>query len=683
MGEIPLAVLSEHFESLMEGRLVKTAVFLTFRFDPAFFEQEILPVLLDVPLSHEPAVRLIQLEDAIRERVDHLAVYYDRGALMAEGGGPKLDIRRVPVAWPTGYFHPKNVLLLVESAEADEDGHREQRLFVAAMSANLTRAGWWENVEVCHVEELRVDQKSRLRADVLKLIGLVKDAAPVDSDHSALEAIRRFVLRVPERVYDTSGGMLQPRLYVGLASDDDSRAREAVPEFLRGLLPREPLCLEVISPYFDDKGDAGPLKDLQEVFSPKETRVYLPRQADGKALCKPSLFDAVRRLPSTQWGKLPADLLKSGPAESAAPRMAHAKVYRFFSPTRRYEALFVGSVNLTNAAFSKGGNCETAFLIETSPDRRPDWWLSIESGKPAEFLSVSEADDIREGPGQALALRYFWESGRAAAYWDNSTRSPALSLSSSGSPLFDLDSLRPRAWVDLAPSQASVLGERLRSTALVTVSIQGEDPATILVQEEGMAHKPSILLNLSVADILRCWAALTPEQKAVIIEDRYQALAQVASALLPSARLGVLETRSLFDGFAGVFHAFASLERGVCAALEKGRTKEAVYLLFGKKYDSLGRLLDQVLDKDKDLDRVNRYTILLCARQLVSRVREVAPAEFASVHRGSFQALEERLGEISRLRGEFTFGTPDERAGFFEWFDRWFLKRAQPTEAES
>ena len=62
------------------------------------------------------------------------------------------------------------------------------------------------------------------------------------------------------------------------------------------------------------------------------------------------------------------DLLKSGAAESAAPRRVHAKVYRFFSQSPRYEALFVGSVNLTGAAHSEGGNFETAFLVRAGTE---------------------------------------------------------------------------------------------------------------------------------------------------------------------------------------------------------------------------------------------------------------------------------------------------------------------------
>lgn len=44
VSEIPRAVLSEHFQERMKGRRLRSAVFLTFQFDPGFFEQEVLPV---------------------------------------------------------------------------------------------------------------------------------------------------------------------------------------------------------------------------------------------------------------------------------------------------------------------------------------------------------------------------------------------------------------------------------------------------------------------------------------------------------------------------------------------------------------------------------------------------------------------------------------------------------------
>jgi len=682
MAEIPRAVLSEQFQQVMEGRVLKTGVFLTFRFDPGFFEQEVLPVFLDAPLSHDPNVRLIQLEDAIRDEVDHLAVYYDPGAIEPQEASAKLDVRRIPVRWSTGYFHPKNVLLLVEDAKDNEDGLREQRLLVGTLSANLTRAGWWENVEVCHVEEIAEGEKSSLRADLLKLVSRIRSASPREEEHLALEAIRRFVLRVDDRKHKTAGGVLHPRLYTGTA--DDSDAREGVPDFLKKrLLPTDlSLNLEVISPYFDDTADAGPLVKLIERFQPREVRVFLPRGPDGKALCKGAYYDAVRKLEGTAWGKLPADLLKSGPAEGAAPRTVHAKVYRFFCARPMFEALFVGSVNLTNAAHKEGGNFETGVLIQPELKRAPDWWLSVDGSRPKEFIEEGESESPGQGPGRALTLRYSWDTGEGATLWAGSGRSPALRIEAQGSPLFDLTGLPPDAWKPLAPEQAEELARVLGSTSLLTVKIEGAEDATILVQEEGMAHKPSILLTLSVADILRCWASLTPEQKAVLLEERYLELAGATSGLLAPGPLGPAPTSGIFEAFAGIFHAFGSLERDVRKALTDKRDKEAVYRLFGKKYDSLPRLLDRVLTEEKDSDPVNRYVMLLCARQLLKQVEQAFP-EFRTQHGAEFHDVEARLGASDQVRASLSFASPQERDEFLDWFEAWFLRRAEPMVGEA
>jgi hypothetical protein len=689
MPAIPTAVLSEHFQARMEGRVLKAGVFLTFAFDPGFFEQEVLPVFLDVPLSHQPAVRLIQLEEAIRQRVDGLAVYYDPRALSDETEGSKLDVLRIPVLWRTGYFHPKNVLLLVEDEEPNRDGLKEQRLLFGTLSANLTRSGWWENVEVCHVEELRIGEKSSVVGDLDRLCGRIRRAASTEADHSALSRIEQFVRKVDERLQSTSGGRLHPRLYVGAV--DGRGAGQSVPDFLSEVRGRElhGANLEVISPFFDDS-DAGPLRELIERFEPRETRVYLPLAADGKAECGKPYFETVRRLTGVSWAKLPADLLRSGRDESAAPRRVHAKVYRFFR--RDYEAVFLGSVNLSGAAHQKGGNFETALLIEPELEGAPDWWLSVDRTKPAEFLDASESDETSgQGPGVALALRFSWDSRQAEACWTDQGTSPRLEIDSLNSHLFSLGPLSPGTWVALGSSESEALADVLRRTSLVSVRVEGHAAAPILVQESGMVRKPSILLNLSVADILKCWAALTPEQKAVLLEERFQELSQTDSALLPGAPLGRLEEGTLFDAFAGVFHAFGSLERNVFRAFEGKRWNEAVHLLFGQKYDSLPHLLEKVLDEPASgsgdsgaravrLEAVNRYVILLCARQLLQRVLAEAPEAFRADHRDDLQRLEGVLGRKAEVEAELNLGSAEDRAKFLRWFESWFLRRAVSVE---
>lgn len=684
MADIPRAVLSEHFQDALKGHRLKTGVFLTFSFDPGFFEQEVLPVFLDVPLSHEPALRLAQLEEALVKQVEHLAVYYDQRALEAGALSSKLDIERVPMAWPSGCFHSKIALLLVESEKPNDDGLRKQTLLVAVLSANLTESGWWRNVEAFHIEELPAGAKSKLRGDLRQLIARIKAAAPPGEEHAALEAISRFVVDLGERIHSTGAGLRHPRLYTGVA--EDPAARLGVADFLRQQRIERGLNLEVIAPFFDEHG-AQPLQDLIDVFEPREVRVFLPVEADGTASVQPGVYDAVRTLPNTSWGRLPSDLLRMGTLQAAAPRRVHAKVYRIFRRSPKYELLFVGSVNLTTAAHQKGGNFETALLIQMKHEIGdvPDWWLEVETERPVTFAAQGEEDQARQGPGMALRMRYSWETQQAHALWHAPTPSPRLGIYQ-GAPLFDLEPWPPGAWQPLPQPATEELARVLLSSAFLTVRIEGQDDATILVQEQGMARKPSLLLNLSLADILRCWSALTPEQKQALMEARFGELVASQGGVPGALSSGVFprppEKSNLFDTFAGCFHGFASLESRLKAALSQGREKEAIHLLFGEKYDSLPHLLDRLDAPEQALDAVDRYVILLCARQVLEQL-EKHQQDFAAAHARDLQALGLRLAKSEQVRPLFTFGEPAERKQFLDWFERWFLKRAQPTETNA
>ncbi len=177
------------------GRRLLAAVFVTFRFDPEFFEQQVLPVFLDVPTSHAEAIRRVQLEDALKDVRHRVAVYYDQNGLDADAKPARLDVSRVPIIHTTGIFHPKNVFALVEELEPDDTGHRAQSLIVACMSANLTRAGWWENVEVCHIELIDEGEATRLKEDLYRFLdGLERKAGDKAADgHESIKAIKSFL----------------------------------------------------------------------------------------------------------------------------------------------------------------------------------------------------------------------------------------------------------------------------------------------------------------------------------------------------------------------------------------------------------------------------------------------------------------------------------------------------------
>jgi len=680
MADIPHAVLSEHLEEKLRGRRLLAAVFVTFRFDPEFFEQEILPVFLDVPLSHAAAIKLVQLDAALPSVTHGVAVYYDHCGLVPEAGPSRLPVKRIAVRNKTALFHPKNVFALVEEREPNKDGHRAQALIAASMSANLTRAGWWENVEVCHTEEIRERDSTRVRDDLVAFLeGLERRVGEKASDgHSSLRAIRSFLRSTFALEHRSAEGKLHTHFFDGRTSVveflDDAAGGE-----LRGM------NLEVISPYLDDGPELKPLADLIDAFEPPEVRVFLPTKESGDALCSRDVFDWVRRQEGVSWGHLPQDLLRGGKSKDARQRMVHAKVYRFFTPQPKREILFIGSVNLTTAAHQNGGNLETGFLVEVQPVRRPDWWLIADSTRPRQFDQQDEDEGASTSGGTKLSIRFQWNAKSADAFWDDAAVSPATVVSAQGVELFRVEGLPSRTWQPLSKDACVELERVLRSTSLLSVVEGHREPGLLLVQEEGMWDKPSLLLDLSPAEILRYWSLLTLAQQAAFLEARAPEIAALGDGAALVTRFEPLAHHdSFFDRFAGIFLAFGAVERSVRVALREGRMHEATYRLFGQKYDSLGTLLNRVMKdaaEDKG-DLVEHYVMALCARQLSEELRKESP-KFFSEHAAEARRLQDQLESAASIRDRLVARDPARMAEFLDWFDHWFLRRAAPLPPEA
>ena len=675
MSDIPREVLSEHFQKHMEGRRLCSAVFFTYQFEPGFFEAQVLPVFIDIPLSPVTGIRLVQLEDALSKLPGHVAVYYQAGQLISgDYGGAKLDISRIPFRHRTGVFHPKNVFLLVQDEKPDEGGRFPQTLIVAAMSANLTESGWWYNVEACHVEEIRAGDKTRIKDDLKSFLRRVKQRTGESGYQKALEDILAFLDTSDSRLHKTMEGRLQSHFYGGGAT---------VTEFLKGATDGalEGLYLEVVSPFFDEAGICRPLQEMVDAFHPKETRVYLPRTESGEAECREDLFKSVAAMPGVKWGSIPKDLIRMGKNEDLKSRYVHAKVYRFFSQNPKREFWFTGSVNLTSAAHQAAGNVESGFLVETSPARRPEFWLQADEKPPQRFKGRSENGSSPATGCTCLNIRYHWDSNRAEGYWDATGDSLALQVASRGIAVGDVPPLKSRVWTDLGNGFATRLGEFLVEASLVDVLGEGLIPLQLLVQEEGMHRKPSLLRQLSAEDILRFWSLLTPEQRSELIGTLagFQGAAgQGAELAFKAKRLA--DTGSLFGQFAGIFHGFAGLDRGVRQALEEDREKDANYRLFGNKHDSLGHLLEMVGMESEHSDPVNRYVMTLCARQVCREIAKDFPDYWAG-HPAEAALLDARFEELKTLRTALAESGDAEMPEFLDWFERWFLHKATPAIA--
>ncbi len=219
----------------------------------------------------------------------------------------------------------------------------------------------------------------------------------------------------------------------------------------------------------------------------------------------------------------------------------------------------------------------------------------------------------------------------------------------------------------------------LNETSLFEVHGESENIRLLLVQEEGMSHKPSLLLKLSIADILRYWSLLTTDQRASFIET-------IAPDTAFKGPGGDLVTRiirkhhelTIFDRFAGYFHAFGCLERAVKKALKEKTEKEATYRLFGKKYDSLGTLLERI-DSDSEVeDSVDKYVIIMCAKQLCREVKNIDHGYWNS-HGDDVAELNDRFKKLDNIRECLLRENPHDFRDFLDWFDNWFIQRAKPV----
>ena len=193
-----------------------------------------------------------------------------------------------------------------------------------------------------------------------------------------------------------------------------------------------------------------------------------------------------------------------------------------------------------------------------------------------------------------------------------------------------------------------------------------------------MARKPSLLLSLTPEEILRYWSLLSTEQREIFLTQKANDLL-VREGLLSEHAATQTVPESMFDQFAGIFHAFSSMVRRIEEGLDGGAEREAVYRLFGSKYDSLPNLIDKVLEEE-DGDLVNRYITLLTARQSLRRLRKSYP-DFFEKHGRLAAQLENQLRKTDKLRARFDFEGPRAQKQFLDWYERIFLAQAKEEGA--
>lgn len=669
----PASVLSETLAAAINGRRVKAAVFTTFSFDPGFFELHVLPSLFDYPFHHADKVKRLQLEDQL-QKIEDVCVYYDSTALSQDGTPPQMDFRRIGLRMRSGgVFHPKLVLLLVEE---EHDGGEEfeddveQALIVGTLSANLTRSGWWENVETGHFEEISEKAHSNdvftFRGDVFEIVKKLREFGD-GAEQAAIDHIYDFLryrtsAETKSRPYARGSRKYHPRIFYG-----QSELGQWLEE-LR-LNTRDDWNLEIISPFFDDH-ENGALTKFITAIEPLETRVFLPTAADGTSLVTERVYQWVEEKNYVSWASLPSDLLRRSNADT--DRSVHAKIYRLWNKSSGQQVLISGSVNLTTPAHShsESGNFEASFLVGVEKSDYPlRWWLKPLDWKPEEFADDLESvDDERQNVFVDVSVRFDWVK-HEASYRVNAVKTEAFKIcQNNGDLLHEVKQPVCGEWELLPQFVAEQIEEMLKVTSFATIK-HAKGQWRVLVREESMAQKPSMLSELTPEEILMYWSLLSDAQRAAFIEERVISGGGGDFEGLSTRSFRYLANNTLFDRFSGIFHAFGRLSNHVLGCLERDRWKEAEQRMFGSKYDSLPELLRKTIDENDD--SVMRLVIFLSAQQAVNRVAEDYP-EFWDAH------VSERVRLTSLLQERDTFldaiDIQDEnKEQFFSWYEEMFL----------
>lgn len=344
---------------------VTSALFTTYAFEPEFFEASIIPLLLpegDDDFSLHPVVRRIQLEAYLREHPMNLDVYFD--ARVVVPGCPLLPYNMVPMQIDQAEFHGKVILLLLE----DSFGNQMSTLGVG--SANLTKAGWWENLEAWHFTPTFLPAKTPagLRPGIRQLLEFLKESERAGTAHKALsEAFEgaRNSNQEPSPIFGVFTGNL------GFTTWLKKHLPQAGVQSTAG-------ALEVISPYFAQDGHDTLVGELCAATGAKSLKVWLPIdpwQSGGQAaLIEEKAYAALGELEALAWSEFNEPALEQARAEKT-PRFLHAKLIR-----RPGHFCFMGSVNFSNKAFWK--NYEAGFLFEDNDKS----WLRPTDETPQRFI---------------------------------------------------------------------------------------------------------------------------------------------------------------------------------------------------------------------------------------------------------------------------------------------------------
>ena len=676
------AVITERLLELIADRTVQAALFTTYTFEPDFFELEVIPLLLDQNIGYSQDVRVkrFMVRENLREAELPIDVYYDLPTFRLSGDcSPEMEYLCHGVNLGNCAFHGKVNMVLLKDRNTNEHS-----LLLGAGSNNLTRSGWWDNIECQHWEEIKSGTVRR------KFINIVKDdikflrenrATSARIKSSAIDLIDYFIS-------ECKGSNSAPQVhYYGLSSNQKhSSFFSFIRQIQCPIFQQREWKLEIISPFFANDVEN---KEHEKFFGlgVREINFLLPFDNDGNALCKNEYYENIHREKNVRWAEWKKGIGDTIGLSGKNYRRLHAKLFHFTNGQQSW--IFTGSINFTHRAFHK--NVEAGFLVQL--DKLGSLLRPIIDESQIEKFS----DPNEEIPGKSsneerseipeLHLCFDWVSKQLVGRTARCEKYEIEILNAENEPVILPWEVRYQESeyggktnnLEILLKNGSLV--KLRGRNLKKKGKPKFSAHSVLLQQIGWSHKPLNLPNLTASQILAIYAGMSPERRQLMLIDaKVRELVLSAHGGELSSHLDDQKTEQFFCEYAEIFNAFEKLKKALSGAFDNDQLNQVDYYLTGTGVDSLPTLINRTLEADSENQRLNNvtcYLIFLSAREVYS------DKKFKS-QPNVYKERDKLLRRIRKLKSGDKLilenNSQESRKKFFEWYEKEFFERYKVIE---
>lgn len=337
-------ILKEKIGELIGAKKVIAAVFYTFNFDPKFFENYIMPLLIsstgknfnDEEIHNKILWRQLAKENQIPP-ISVYCDYYAKDQTNAPSLGYDINCLKVPSSkGKIANFHPKQIMILLE------DNGVQKLLFITG-SGNMTASGWCDNFECFSYKEISRSKLQPNRSSTNSVQDYINSTNKLAHIPKLLESenlINNFLryVDIDFQFFNNYSNKFENFLQTNIFE------KEIIEE------------IEIVSPYFSPDHT---LLDYLKSKKIKSIKCLIPSLRNNEIQLEKEHFLSLEKV-GLEWCHWNESNLNT------EVRNQHSKIYKLYSATKCYT--IIGSVNFTNPAWAifsdknNSSNIESAVL---------------------------------------------------------------------------------------------------------------------------------------------------------------------------------------------------------------------------------------------------------------------------------------------------------------------------------